>query len=419
MMNGKRPRGLGASTWERHKRLADEAVALLGRRPMRGRPTSRALLDLLARLRHEQDEYKPIPFGELRLLNDRDLAVIEHALSATAFPERAPYDVYDAASLLCDEYDPRYPSGLNPKSAPAVQVIADFWVQRFGLDHAEHGADGDANVSRPKAVGRSAAPGATSASTRQATSNARPSKMTVKGEARARRSGAVSRPAAGLRLPDEGSRHAGFGEGQPDARAPRRAGEMMSTLNPERFWVARRELHGRAQGGQARDHAAGREGGERRRHRGKMIIAARGSPPRPRVACPTNAPGPPSASRPGIAIEQAVMQIAAVAKVLDPKVPGEEKTLIAVSHILLVRLRPQGGGDTAVSPPPWGSSTCIRCRLAGRGGPVGVSDTDALPDGQVSARSSPCPASEGCFACRGADNVELSILTRRGLRSSR
>jgi hypothetical protein len=86
---------------------------------------------------------------------------------------------------------------------------------------------------------------------------------------------------------------------------PRRAGEMTSTLNPERFWVARRELHGRAQG-----------------------------------------------ARPAI-------------------------TLVAVT-------------------PSWRSSTCIRCILKGGGATLGFSDPDTLPDGHVSARRSPRPASEAC-----------------------
>jgi hypothetical protein len=79
--------------------------------------------------------------------------------------------------------------------------------------------------------------------------------------------------------------------------------------------------------------------------------------------------------------------------VLDAEAAGEEKTLSAFSHILLACVR-QLEGDTTVTPLR-GSRTCKGFSSRG-GGPVGVSDSGTLPDGQVSARRSPRPASEAC-----------------------
>lgn len=130
MANGKCPSGLSREAWERHRALADEALTLLEQGKVRGGSATRTF-DLLARLRQEQNDYKSIPFGVLRLLNDRNLAIIEHAVSARDNPEQAPREAYEAARLLADGYDPSYGSGLIPASASAVQWIADFWVKRL------------------------------------------------------------------------------------------------------------------------------------------------------------------------------------------------------------------------------------------------------------------------------------------------
>ncbi len=135
MLTSQRPSGLSEDTWERHLALASEALVLLEQRRQEA-DTSRSY-DLLDRLRREQNEYKSIPFGVLRLLNDANLAVFEHALSARIDPTRAPREAYEAARLLADRYDPSYGTGLLPSSAQAVQIIAEFWSKRWGLEQVE------------------------------------------------------------------------------------------------------------------------------------------------------------------------------------------------------------------------------------------------------------------------------------------
>jgi len=95
------------------------------------------LRELLWRMKAEQNEQKPIPFGAMRIIQDWDLLLIEDALRCLlGDPQAAGHTVYEMARNYAECYDSSYPSGLTPKSATLVQDMVDFWVHAYGVDLA-------------------------------------------------------------------------------------------------------------------------------------------------------------------------------------------------------------------------------------------------------------------------------------------
>jgi hypothetical protein len=91
------------------------------------------LYDLLRELEQEQDEYKKIGWGQVRVVHSMELLVVEKAMKSLLRDHEAPFWLYQAARDYCERYDPRHGTGLIPASAPMMQDIADFWRDYFGL----------------------------------------------------------------------------------------------------------------------------------------------------------------------------------------------------------------------------------------------------------------------------------------------
>ncbi|HWE36250.1 MAG TPA: hypothetical protein VG406_06730 [Isosphaeraceae bacterium] len=120
---------------DRYRKLVDRAVKEM--KPYLEDPADERkdrLYDLLREMQAEQDEYKNIAWGSVRLIKSMDLLVAEKCLRAALRPDEAPQWLYQAARDYCERYDPRHGTGLIPSSAPMVQEIADFWRSDFGLD---------------------------------------------------------------------------------------------------------------------------------------------------------------------------------------------------------------------------------------------------------------------------------------------
>lgn len=92
------------------------------------------LLDLLYRMREEQNEYKQISWGAVRLVDDWDLLLVEYAVQCLLRPYESPHWAYQTARHYAERYNSRYPEGLIPQSAPLVQDIAEFWAREAGTD---------------------------------------------------------------------------------------------------------------------------------------------------------------------------------------------------------------------------------------------------------------------------------------------
>jgi hypothetical protein len=116
------------------RELVDRAIEELN--PYLANPTEegKARLDsLCGEMESEQKDYKRIGWNFVRMLKSSDLFVVEQCLSIVLRAHEAPYWAYHAARDYALRYDARYWSGLTPKSAPAVQEIAEFWRDYFGI----------------------------------------------------------------------------------------------------------------------------------------------------------------------------------------------------------------------------------------------------------------------------------------------
>jgi hypothetical protein len=98
-----------------------------------GEERSKRLWSLWHEMKKEQDEYKPISWGMVRIIKSMDLLVAEKCLESVLRPTEAPFWLYQAARDYAERYDARHPYGLTPKSAPMVEEIAGFWRKHFGI----------------------------------------------------------------------------------------------------------------------------------------------------------------------------------------------------------------------------------------------------------------------------------------------
>lgn len=93
------------------------------------------LHDLLARVRDQQNEYRNIKWGAVRIIHDWDLLLFEYALHGLlSSPDEAGHWVYQVARHYAERYDSRHGTGLTPKSAPLVQDIVNFWTTVLDID---------------------------------------------------------------------------------------------------------------------------------------------------------------------------------------------------------------------------------------------------------------------------------------------
>lgn len=87
------------------------------------------LFELLGQVFRIQDTYEPGPWGGVRIIINPSLLVVEYALRGVLSPAELPHWAYRAARQYAERYDPRFPGGLVPKSAPRVGEMAEFWCR--------------------------------------------------------------------------------------------------------------------------------------------------------------------------------------------------------------------------------------------------------------------------------------------------
>lgn len=119
---------------QRYRQLVNRAVREIA--PYLKDPTEdhkERLYPLLQEMIGEQNEYRRIYGGPVRIIRSKDLLVAEKALRAVLRPEAAPYWLYQAARDYSERYNARYGDGLIPDSAPMVEEIAGFWRKHYGI----------------------------------------------------------------------------------------------------------------------------------------------------------------------------------------------------------------------------------------------------------------------------------------------
>ncbi len=86
------------------------------------------LWSLFREIQDQQNEYRNISWGAVRMIDSMDLVVVEHALKAVLRPQEAPYWLYYAARDYTGDTD-----RLPPSSAPMVEEFARFWRKHHRL----------------------------------------------------------------------------------------------------------------------------------------------------------------------------------------------------------------------------------------------------------------------------------------------
>ena len=87
----------------------------------------RTMFDLLHALEQEQNQYKNIQWGPVRIIQSKELVTIETALRCIVGSHDTAYWCYQLARDYAERYDPHYGTGLIPESASFVEDIAAFW----------------------------------------------------------------------------------------------------------------------------------------------------------------------------------------------------------------------------------------------------------------------------------------------------
>ena len=126
------PDHIEAETWRRYQRLAARAVRgmteYLKKRTSEAEPP---LHKLLSELRNAQNRYENQQWGPVRIIESTELAMVETALECILHPWASSDLGYRVARKYAERYDPRYGTGLIPKSAPMMEDIAEFWGRHF------------------------------------------------------------------------------------------------------------------------------------------------------------------------------------------------------------------------------------------------------------------------------------------------
>jgi hypothetical protein len=129
------PLHLSNSEWRMHNELVERAVERL-QSSVEGPagPKREELRELLRELESVNDEFKSIPYGMVRIIQDKNVLIVEDAVRCVLSADSAPSQAYYLARDYAERYDSRYGTGLIPDSAPLVMDIVDFWCDYYSID---------------------------------------------------------------------------------------------------------------------------------------------------------------------------------------------------------------------------------------------------------------------------------------------
>lgn len=86
---------------------------------------------LFSEIRGGQNRHEHQQWGPVRIIESRELLVVETALECVLRPAQSALFSYDMARQYAERYNTRYGTGLIPESAPLVEDIAGFWGSHF------------------------------------------------------------------------------------------------------------------------------------------------------------------------------------------------------------------------------------------------------------------------------------------------
>ena len=128
----KRPGRSPSKTRQRYQRLVSEAVrGMASYLKSATEEVEESLYELLSEIRSVQDRYEHQRWGAVRIIESRELLVVETALECVVHPWASSDLGYRLARQYAERYNSRYGNGLIPESAPMVEDIAEFWGKHF------------------------------------------------------------------------------------------------------------------------------------------------------------------------------------------------------------------------------------------------------------------------------------------------
>lgn len=86
------------------------------------------------RLNEFQNEYKSSSWGQVRLIYNQNLFLVEEGLRIYLWHTDSPSQGYRLAANYCEHYDPRYGNGLNGTSYTRIHEIASFMLTLEALE---------------------------------------------------------------------------------------------------------------------------------------------------------------------------------------------------------------------------------------------------------------------------------------------
>ena len=117
------PSHLEPEKWEYCKQVIDEAIRQMERYLEKSTEENKALVRAwLLDARTFQDQYKKLAWGSVRIIESKEMLIIEEALSCLLQPTASADLGYRIARHYAERYDPSYGSGLIPESAPMVKL---------------------------------------------------------------------------------------------------------------------------------------------------------------------------------------------------------------------------------------------------------------------------------------------------------
>lgn len=117
---------------QRYERLIAAAIPAMTRRlksPTEERKSK--LWELYKQAKEAQSQYEHQQWCDVRIIECRELLIVETAMECLLNPWNASLIGYRVARQYAEKYDPHYGTGLLPKSAPMVEEIAAFWGSHF------------------------------------------------------------------------------------------------------------------------------------------------------------------------------------------------------------------------------------------------------------------------------------------------
>ena len=128
----KRPGRSPSKTKQRYQRLVGSAVRRMTKHLKTGTTETKSSLDdVHSEIQGVQDQYENQRWGSVRIIESRELLIVETALASVLYPWASSNLGYHLARQYAERYDSRYGTGLIPESAPMAEDIVEFRGKYF------------------------------------------------------------------------------------------------------------------------------------------------------------------------------------------------------------------------------------------------------------------------------------------------